>query len=556
MIVKKALMAFLAPLTFFACTDINDVTPHAPSGETNDLSSSSEDTTISSSSEQIDGTEMIYRGVTIYAAPHEEGIWIRELDPVTFDTLKANPHGWTLRGVSSYLDSAVIDSLPLKNPYVMLSTAFWGGNSIRRFNIVDIRESNTFAVDKKTYFESIRALYLMKSGKPFAEAKKQASKEVLESFGSYADAFDKPEAENVQNIDYRNYMVFIEDFMKYTTEDTVVAKLEKCGNITCGTEFLKKRFLTESLDMLNDINDIMTRDMEASKLDVSLEALNNRTKALRDISFLKPFVANLLDADSCSAEKEGTAFEILDKNIILTCRSGEWEFSYKEIKHSMGTMTDERDGKTYKTVTYDIEGKSQTWMAERLTYSDSEQQDYCEEEWPSHCNMYYVNEALSLDSSMLESKSSCIQRFMEECPECDSSLFESDCEYLYETLDTLKYHQHLDSVMTENGVYQGICPDGWHIPTQSEVDALLNYMVEWYYPAPSKTIEDHERRSLVWNFLHISSLGNPSGFGLTSEDNSFFAINNDNRACHAWHPDYCNIEYPFIDTQYVRCVKN
>ena len=35
---------------------------------------------------------------------------------------------------------------------------------------------------------------------------------------------------------------------------------------------------------------------------------------------------------------------------------------------STGTMTDSRDGQTYRTVTYDIDGKSITWMAENLNY--------------------------------------------------------------------------------------------------------------------------------------------------------------------------------------------
>ena len=237
--IEKLLMAFLVPLAFIACSEVDSLVANAPSGESNALSSSVDEVSASSSSVVFDGSEKVYRGVTFYTVP-QSTIHIYELDPVTFDTIRSVPY----YGRSSYfnnigrwgaseIDTIVVDSLSLKSPYVMLSTDYYN----RRYNIVDIRESNGFAVDKKTYFESVRALYLMKSGMSFAEAKKQASKEVLESFGFYADLFDKPETENVQDPNYRIYMAFIEDFMKYTTEDTVVAKIEKCGNLTCGTEF-------------------------------------------------------------------------------------------------------------------------------------------------------------------------------------------------------------------------------------------------------------------------------------------------------------------------------
>ena len=252
--IEKLLMAFLVPLAFTACSEVNDLVPNAPSGEPNVLSSGNNEVPASSSSVQADGSEVVYRNVTVYALPFEY-VQIYELDPVTFDTTRTVPYSSILRASSDDMAGIVVDSMSLKSPYVMLSTDY----SNRRYNIVDVRDANAFAVDKKTYFESIRARYLMKSGMSFAEAKRQASKEVLEWFGSFADAFDKSETENIQNVDYRNYLAFIEDFMKYTTEDTVATKIEKCGNITCGTEFLKKRFLTESLNMLNELGGDLDR---------------------------------------------------------------------------------------------------------------------------------------------------------------------------------------------------------------------------------------------------------------------------------------------------------
>ena len=544
---KKLIMACLVPLMFVACSDANDLVPNAPSSEPNGPSSSSDEAPASSSSIVFDGSEMVYRGIKVYTVPYDF-VQMYELDPITFDTARSISHSWTIR-VSTDIDSSIVDSLSLKSPYVMFSTS---NDFERRYNIVDIREANAFAVNKKSYFESIRTLYLVKSGKSFAEAKKQASKEVLEAFGSYAYLFDKSESENVHNESYRNYMAFIEDFMEVTTEDTVVAKLEKCGNITCGTDFLKKRFLTESLNMLMHTDDVLTGVTEADEQDMH-KALNI-WEARRNRLFLGAFVAHLLEAGMCSAEKEGNAFNILDKNVMLTCRSGIWEFSYKEMEYSTGTMTDARDGKTYKTVTYDIGGKTQTWMAERLDYASSELQISCEE--LADYGMYYIGNAFSLDSSIVESEESCMKRHLEECPECDSSSFDIECLLGTDRVDSLKFRQHVDSVMAEKGGYQGVCPDGWRIPTRGDLDSLLDYMVEWYDSSLPKYIEGYDRKHLVYQYLFSSSLGEPSGFGLKRDDYDFYVIGNNN-ACSAMERGHCfDEENSFLSSLYVRCIKN
>lgn len=546
--IEKILLAFLMPFALVACSDVNELLPNAPSGESTTLSSSSGDEPISSSSEQIDGSEKAQREITVYGVPLDF-IRVYELDSATFDTTRMVFYRYKPHYVTTDMDSIIIDSdrLSLNSPYVMFADL-----SLQHYNVVDIREANVFAVDKKSYFESVRTLYLVKSGKNFAEAKKQASKEILETFGSYADVFDKPEAENVQNEAYRNYMAFIEEFMKFTTEDTVVAKFEKCGNITCGTEFLKRRFLTESLDMLKQTDEVLTGVTETDELNQH-ETLS-MWRARRNRLFLGPFVANLIDAGMCSAEKEGAAFEILDKNIMLTCHSGIWEFSYKEMKYSMGTMTDERDGKTYKTVTYDMGGKTQTWLAERLDYAPSEQQVSCEKF--TGCEMYYIGNAFSLDSSIVESEESCMKRHLEECPECDSSSFDIECLLGTDRVDSLKFHQHVDSVMAEKGVYQGICPDGWHIPTRGELDSLLGYMVEWYNPSLPKNVEDDYGKDFVYQYLYSTSLGNPSGFGLDRENNDFYVIDGNIACTSAYRYSCFGEEHLYLSSLYVRCIKN
>lgn len=97
-----------------------------------------------------------------------------------------------------------------------------------------------------------------------------------------------------------------------------------------------------------------------------------------------------------------------------------------------GTMTDPRDGKTYRTI--DVDGK--TWMAENLDYAGTTiGSSYCFNMDDRFCNIYgrlYDREAAVQDSK---------------------------CTY------TAYCNLGKDTV-------QGICPDGWHIPLRSEGQRL------------------------------------------------------------------------------------
>ena len=115
-----------------------------------------------------------------------------------------------------------------------------------------------------------------------------------------------------------------------------------------------------------------------------------------------------------------------------------------------GTMTDERDGQTYKTVTIG----TQTWMAENLNYA-------------------YTGVPYLYDENSSDSNSWC---------------------YKNDSLNCVKYGRlytwsaAMDSVGTwsANGkgcgytktcsptyLVRGVCPEGWHLPTQTEWKTLF-----------------------------------------------------------------------------------
>lgn len=108
---------------------------------------------------------------------------------------------------------------------------------------------------------------------------------------------------------------------------------------------------------------------------------------------------------------------------------------------SYGELKDARDGKKYKTVKIG----DQIWMAENLNYEDSPVVDgknsWCYNNNPENCERYgrLYTWSLAMDSSKA-----------------------GDCGY--------------GVTCTIKEPHQGICPEGWHVPTNDEYKMLYEYV--------------------------------------------------------------------------------
>ena len=147
---------------------------------------------------------------------------------------------------------------------------------------------------------------------------------------------------------------------------------------------------------------------------------------------------------ACTEAREGKMYNF--KGYPFKCASGVWTADSIDMKTkkdwtnasvTYGTLTDTRDGKTYKTVT--IGGK--TWMAQNLAYKDSTMSttDYaCNEARDPSCAtgglLYRWTAALKLSAT-----------------------------YGTGSVST-------DSLKTPR---QGICPTGWHVPDTTEWRSLI-----------------------------------------------------------------------------------
>ncbi len=112
-----------------------------------------------------------------------------------------------------------------------------------------------------------------------------------------------------------------------------------------------------------------------------------------------------------------------------------------------GSMTDTRDGKTYKTVTIG----TQTWMAENLNYADS------------------------VTTASLKGKSWCYNDVAANC-DVGGRLYTWAA-----AIDSVKLATDADNPLDCGnakecglaGKVQGICPEGWHLPSKTEFETLF-----------------------------------------------------------------------------------
>lgn len=105
-----------------------------------------------------------------------------------------------------------------------------------------------------------------------------------------------------------------------------------------------------------------------------------------------------------------------------------------------GTLKDSRDGQVYKTV--EINGT--TWMAENLNFAGNS-------DWPLPKNYSYCYGGIAANCALYG-------RLYDRAAAMNSS--------------TCGYGK---SCSLYDGLNRGVCPDGWHIPSEEEVDDLLDF---------------------------------------------------------------------------------
>ena len=385
------------------------------------------------------------------------------------------------------------ESLVLNSPYVLIETldlcyeedcrergAFYGNNASRPASMVDSSRGRTYSQVLKAIVNlrdvkkvSVSSLTTSKipllqkyfdEGKSFAEAGKMAEREILENLGIYEDlgGFDNLNDENSE-------LAYVNELIRMNEKD-----------------------------MLKDLRgtDPMLVYAVPPKLFVGQCEIREQyyLNSKKMIDYKVGYLARLNDFGQCTEARENAVAEIdvAHGKVSVVCRSAKWTLGFKTIEHTMGSMTDGRDGKTYKTVTYNWGDASQTWMAENLDFVDTA--------------------SLSVDSSLRANLSGNIDCYRkEDSRSADCGVYGHEYQwkaamnigdddvkvYSVDALGDTTYFAKSDSseensektwtwnytdyiTPSNHNAYQGVCPDGWRIPTFEDWKTLLQNMGERY----------------------------------------------------------------------------
>ena len=367
--------------------------------------------------------------------------------------------------------------------------------------IVDVRKYPKLSANSLSYMKIPLVKKYFAEGMTFAEASKKAEQDILANFGIYEDLGDFESLESVNG-----ELSYVLQMMSHVTR----------------TGILFEATLPINLDAYYGIS-----PAAIAALGSRAEELYSNTVKL--LEYEVAYYAGKKNIGRCTSSRENETHDIPSMGInSIVCHSGKWVPGWKKVEYTNGTMTDARDGKTYKTVTYNWNGVTQTWLAENLNYADTASSEadsamkvnllgstICLEGDPtceSFGRIYTWKAAANLSWADLNLTSVVMNEVYDETKEnkyvitYDTVAVEDMCltakyddlggKYEYcavktptgdcYALDTAAsvyeycnnryrdtYRFDVSRVIPESGAaFQGVCPDGWRLPSWEDWSIL------------------------------------------------------------------------------------
>jgi len=474
-----------------------------------------------------------------------------------------------------------LENLTLNSPYVLIETldscytkdcqergVFYGANAVKLWRIEDVNfrmYPHVLSVlvnlrdIKEIGVSSLTTLKVPLLKKYFAEGE------------SFADASEKAEDEILENLGIYEKLGRFERLSDEKSELAYVNELIRIRNSAMGDSIV--RLEVEERDPALIFAAPPSVFVGRGEM---LEQYYFNSKKM--IDYKVGYLARVDGLGRCTENREnevGKLKTLYHGKGSAVCRSGKWTLGFKTIEHSNGTMTDERDGKTYKTVTYNWGDVSQTWMAENLDFTDTTSLNvdsslranlignmdcyrsglFNDEvdcgiyghkyRWKAAMNIgtddikmisvdslgdttFFVKECLDVYA---DGSSGVGSHVFELRKSCDTLIakFNSDNSLL---LRTWKWN-YSDFVTPSNrSAYQGICPDGWSIPTFDDWNTLFENMGRQY------GVERYEVIPALYDAV-------ATGFDLKGYID--LAFNDESRFVHVYSWNYAN-EFHVVDT--------
>lgn len=369
-----------------------------------------------------------------------------------------------------------ISNISLKSQYALLNAqGYYTRESTKKLSECQISLNATSDISNRentninllTHFEYQRVINLVKSGMSFGEAKKQAFSEVMEAFG-FQSTSGLPEDLDITSTSYADTALLAISYMidlNNNESKNQVDNMAMCKETQDYIDAFADDFADDGI-----LSDSIAYHLTSNALSIAMRQYTTSGNHVDwyDILTIDPYldaiIGKFFDVGPCTKDKQGvyTNFDKYFKsktskkkeeypfadpkeNYVLVCNNERWiplsqndfvTFT-KEFPHEVGSITDSRDGKTYKTTKFTYEGTTYEWMSENLRYGleDSLIVD-------SIGPVYSWAKAMGFDDSLMPQP-------------IDTSLI---------------------------GVpHQGICPDNWHIATSKEWAAIVDYVGKPHY---------------------------------------------------------------------------
>ena len=325
-----------------------------------------------------------------------------------------------------------IENINLESQYALLtvegyytreSTNMFSSCAISLNAVTDISKRNSTNINLLTHFEYQRILNLVEAGATFANAKAQAEKEIFAAFGY---EMHERTAEDL-------------DITGQSEEDSILHEISVMVDNAFRTDDIatdNPTFCQETKALIDNIaDDFATDGIFSEILTAAIVDYSYQSKTSNSLHILKQYAG----LGECSPAEAGDTYQTQRTVFIAEisydyaiCTGTSWILLDKNdynnatvaIQHKTGTMTDPRDGKTYKTTSFTTNGKKYEWMAENLQYASDK---------------YTWTKAMAIDDSLVSKPNA-------------------------------------SSILNGDSIHQGICPENWHIPGFWEWKDLLQYV--------------------------------------------------------------------------------
>ena len=371
--------------------------------------------------------------------------------------------------------------------------------------IVDVRKYQKISVNSLSDMKVPLVKKYFAEGMPFDSASKRAELEVLDRYGVYDDLGDFESLESVNG-----ELSYVLRIMRFATSQIFI----RGGSLPIRIEYFYNIPYSAVAALGENAERVYANTIKFIDYQIGCFARNT-------------------EIGRCTESRENETQKILGapNDVSVICRSDKWVPGWKKIEYTNGTMVDNRDGKTYKTVTYNWGGVSQTWMAENLNYADTtssnadsalknnllentkcwEGDPSCESfgryyTWRAAMNLGWSDIDLtdivrivvydtvqkeyidSYDTVVVEDRCKTIKYklFYPQEPKdgpnaieyCSVKLISGECDILdtagniYEYCEEMYGRSRLDISRfvpeSKPVVYQGVCPDGWRLPNKND----------------------------------------------------------------------------------------